>query len=137
MNITEICIKKPVFAWMIMASTVLFGLVAASRIGISQFPDVDFPTITVSVNWEGASPEVMEQDVVEVIEEAVTQVQGIKSINSTSRQGSANITIELELSRDVDAAMQDVQAKVSGARRQLPRDIDEPTISKSNPEDQP
>jgi multidrug efflux pump len=137
MNITEICIKKPVFAWMIMASTVLFGLVAASRIGISQFPDVDFPTITVSVSWEGASPEAMEQDVVEVIEEAVTQAQGIKSINSTSRQGSANITIELELSRDVDAAMQDVQAKVSGARRQLPRDIDEPQISKSNPEDQP
>lgn len=137
MNITDVCIRKPVFAWMIMASTVLFGLVAASRIGISQFPDVDFPTITVSVNWEGASPESMEQDVVEVIEEAVTQVQGIKAINSTSRQGSASITIELELSRDVDAAMQDVQAKVSAARRSLPRDIDEPTISKTNPEDQP
>ncbi len=137
MNITEICIKKPVLAWMIMASTVLFGLVAASRIGISQFPDVDFPTITVSVSWEGASPEAMEQDVVEVIEESVTQVQGIKSITSTSRQGSANITIELELSRDVDLAMQDVQAKVSAVRRNLPRDVDEPTISKNNPEDQP
>ncbi len=71
MNITEICIRKPVLAWMIMAATIVFGLVAASRIGVSQFPDVDFPTISVSVNWEGASPEAVEQDVVEIIEEAL------------------------------------------------------------------
>lgn len=137
MNITEICIRKPVLAWMIMAATIVFGLVAASRIGVSQFPDVDFPTISVSVNWEGASPEAVEQDVVEIIEEAVTQVQGIKSVTSTARQGSANITIELELSRNVDAALQDVQTKIAQSRRRLPRDIDEPTVSKTNPEDQP
>ena len=74
MKITEACIQKPVFAWMLMAGTVLFGLVAASRIGISQMPDVDFPTINVSVNWEGAAPEVIENDVLQPLEEALVQV---------------------------------------------------------------
>jgi hydrophobe/amphiphile efflux-1 (HAE1) family protein len=137
MNLTEVCIKKPVFAWMLMAGTVLFGLVAASRIGISQFPDVDFPTITVNVTWEGAAPEVIENDVVETLEEALVQVEGVKSITSTSRQGSAAVTVELDISRDVDLALQDVQTKVSQAQQRLPRDIDPPVISKTNPEDNP
>jgi hydrophobe/amphiphile efflux-1 (HAE1) family protein len=137
MNITEVCIKKPVFAWMLMAATIVFGLVAGSRIGISQFPDVDFPTINVSANWEGAAPEVIENDVVEVLEEALVQVEGVRSITSSSRQGSANITLELDISRNVDLALQDVQTKVSQAQRRLPRDMDPPTIAKTNPEDQP
>jgi hydrophobe/amphiphile efflux-1 (HAE1) family protein len=137
MNLTEVCVKKPVLAWMLMAATVVFGIVAASRIGISQFPDVDFPNISVSVSWPGAAPEVVENDIVEVLEESLSQVEGVRSLTSNSRMGSANITVEMELSRDVDVAMQDVQAKVSQAQRSLPRDIDPPTISKSNPEDQP
>ncbi len=137
MNITEACIKKPVLAWMIMAATIVFGLVAAQRIGISQFPDVDFPTINISVTWEGANPEAVESDVLEFIEEAVTQVEGVTAINSTARQGGGNITVELDLSRNVDLALQDVQTKVSQVQRRLPLDIDPPIISKSNPEDQP
>jgi hydrophobe/amphiphile efflux-1 (HAE1) family protein len=137
MSITEACIKKPVFAWMLMAATILFGLVAAQRIGISQFPDVDFPTINISVSWEGASPEAVESDLVEPLEEAVTQVEGVKSITSTARQGGGSITVELDLSRNVDLALQDVQTKVSQAQRLLPRDADPPVISKQNPEDQP
>ena len=137
MNLTEICIKKPVFAWMLMAATLVFGGVAATRIGISQFPDVDFPTLSINVTWEGASPEVVEHDVIEILEEAVIQVEGVRSITSSSRQGGGNITLELDLSRNVDVAMQDVQANVSQAQRRLPRDIDPPVISKTNPEDQP
>lgn len=137
MNLTDICIKKPVLAWMLMLATILFGVVAAQRIGISQFPDVDFPTISVSVTREGAAPEVIENDVVEVLEEALVQVEGVKSITSTSRQGSASITVELDLSRNVDLALQDVTTKVSQAQRRLPSDIDPPVISKTNPEDQP
>jgi len=137
MNITEACIKKPVFAWMLMAATIVFGLVAAQRIGISQFPDVDFPTINISVTWEGASPESVESDVVEPIEEAVMQVEGVKSITSNARQGSGSITVELDLSRNVDLALQDVQTKVSQAQRRLPNDVDPPVVSKTNPEDQP
>lgn len=137
MNLTEVCVRKPVLAWMLMAATVVFGIVAASRIGISQFPDVDFPNISVGVGWPGAAPEVVENDIVEVLEEALSGVEGVRSLTSYSRQGSASVTVEMELSRNVDVAMQDVQAKVSQAQRQLPRDIDPPTVSKSNPEDQP
>ncbi|HYN40706.1 MAG TPA: efflux RND transporter permease subunit, partial [Thermoanaerobaculia bacterium] len=137
MNITEVCIRKPVLAWMLMAATIVFGGVALSRIGISQFPDVDFPTINVSVNWEGAAPEVIEHDVVEPLEEAVMQVEGVKSLTSSSRQGTASITVELDISRNVDLALQDVQTKVAQAQNRLPRDIDPPVISKTNPEDNP
>ncbi len=137
MKITEVCIEKPVFAWMIMAATVVFGGVAASRIGISQFPDVDFPTINVGVSWEGAAPEVVEHDIVEPLEEAAMQVEGVRTITSTSRQGSGNVTIELDLARNVDLALQDVQTRVAQAQRRLPRDIEPPVVSKSNPEDQP
>ena len=137
MNITEVCVRKPVLAWMLMAATIVFGLVAGARIGISQFPDVDFPTINVSVAWEGAAPEVVENDVVDVLEEALVQVEGVKSLTSSSRQGSASVTVELDISRNVDLALQDVQTKVSQAQRRLPRDIDPPVISKTNPEDQP
>ncbi|MDI1432961.1 efflux RND transporter permease subunit [Polyangium sorediatum] len=137
MSLTEACLRKPVLAWMMMAATIVFGIVAATRIGISQFPDVDFPTINVNVTWEGAAPEAVEHDIVEQIEESVVQVEGVKSLTSSSRQGGASITVELDLSRNVDSALQDVQAKVSQAQSRLPRDIDPPVISKSNPEDQP
>lgn len=137
MKLTDACIKNPVFAWMLMAATIVFGAVAATRIGISQFPDVDYPTISVSVSYEGASPEIVENDVVEPLEEALVQVEGIKSLNSSSRLGGGSISLEFDISRDIDIALQDVQAKISQAQRALPRDVDPPIISKSNPEDQP
>ncbi len=137
MKITEACIKNPVFAWMLMLATVVFGGVAATRIGISQFPDVDFPTISVSAAWEGAAPEIIEHDVVEPIEEALMQVEGVRNITSTSRQGSGNVTVELDLARNVDLALQDVQTRVAQVQRRLPRDIEPPVVSKTNPEDQP
>ena len=137
MKITEVCIERPVFAWMLMLATILFGGVAATRVGISQFPDVDFPTISVSVAWEGAAPEVVEHDIIEPLEEAVMQVEGVKNVTSNSRQGGGNVTVELDLSRDVDLALQDVQTKVAQAQRRLPREIEPPIVSKSNPEDQP
>jgi multidrug efflux pump len=136
-NITEVCIRRPVLAWMIMLATIVFGVVAVQRIGVSQMPDVDFPTISVSVTREGAAPEVIENDVVEVLEDALSQVEGVKSLTSTSRQGSAQITVELDIARNVDLALQDVQTRVSQAQRNLPRDLDPPVISKTNPEDQP
>jgi hydrophobe/amphiphile efflux-1 (HAE1) family protein len=137
MNLTDVCIRRPVLAWMLIAATVLFGIVAARRIGISQFPDVDFPTITASVSWEGAAPEVVESEIVEILEEALVQVEGVRSITSSSRQGSANVTVELNLERNVDLALQDVQTRIAQAQNRLPRDVDPPTVSKTNPEDQP
>ena len=137
MSLTEASVRRPVLAWMLMAAVVFVGAVAATRIGISQYPDVDFPTISVSANWDGAAPAVVEGDVSTILEEALVQVEGIKSIVSTSRQGSASLTLELDLGRNVDTALQDVQTKVAQAQRRLPFDVDPPVISKSNPEDQP
>ena len=74
MSITEVCVRRPVLAWMIMAATIVFGVVAAQRIGVSQMPDVDFPTVSVNVTWEGAAPEVIENDVVQVLESIFTEL---------------------------------------------------------------
>jgi len=137
MSLTSVCVRRPVFAWMLIAATTVFGLVAGRRIGISQFPDVDFPTINVSVNWEGAAPEAVESEILEPLEEALVQVEGVGSITSSARQGSASLTVELSLKRDVDLALQDVQTRIAQAQRQLPRDMDPPVVSKTNPEDQP
>ncbi len=137
MNITDVSIRNPVFAWMMMASTVLFGIVAVSRIGISQYPDVDYPNISVSLSWPGAAPSEVEREIIEPLEQAMSQVEGIQEISSTARQGSARITALFDISRNVDLALQDVQAKVAQAQRQLPRDVPAATVSKSNPDDTP
>lgn len=137
MRLSDISIKNPVFAWMLMFGLMIFGLISFSRMGVSQLPDVDFPTVNVSVTMDGAAPEVMETQVVDVIESALMTVEGITTISSSSKTGSASITVEFDLDRNIDLALQDVQAKVSGAQRLLPDDVDPPTISKTNPDDQP
>jgi hydrophobe/amphiphile efflux-1 (HAE1) family protein len=143
-TLADISIRNHVLAWMLMAALILFGLICftgfrgvVKGLGISQNPDVDFPIVNVSVGYEGASPEVMETDIVDPIEDAVTSVEGVKQISSTSRQGNANITVEFEISRNIDAALQDVQTRVAQAGRRLPREIDPPVITKNNPEDSP
>ncbi|MEW6364220.1 MAG: efflux RND transporter permease subunit [Acidobacteriota bacterium] len=144
MTLADISIRNHVFAWILMFALMGFGLLCYTGfgdvfrgLGISQNPDVDFPIVSVSVTWEGASPEIMETDVVDVLEDSVTTAEGVKEISSTARQGQASVTIEFDLGRDIDAALQDVQTKVSQAARHLPREIDPPTITKTNPEDQP
>lgn len=137
MRLSDISIKNPVFAWMLMFGLMIFGLISFSRMGVSQMPDVDFPTVTVNVTLSGAAPEVMETQVVDVIESALMTVEGIQSIKSNSKTGSASVTVEFDLDRNIDLALQDVQAKVAGAQRLLPDDVDPPTISKTNPDDQP
>src|SRR5450631_1614462 len=111
MTLSDTAIKNPVFAWMLMAGLIIFGAIGFSRLGRSQLPDVDFPFVTITVTWEGASPEVMETEVTDVIEDAITQVQGVKQITSTSRQGNATITVEFELNRDLDVALQETESK--------------------------
>src|SRR5262249_31352551 len=130
-------IRNPVFAWMLMLGLILFGAISFSRMGISEMPDVDFPVVNVSVTYEGAAPEIMESDVVDIIEDAVLSIQGIRTISSSSRQEQADITIEFELSRDIDAALQEVQTKIAQAQQRLPKEIDPPIVTKTNPEDQP
>src|SRR5512139_3149589 len=144
MTLADISIRNHVFAWILMFALIGFGLLCFTGfgtvfrgLGVSQNPDVDFPVVNISISWEGASPEIMETDVVDLVEDAVTSVEGVKEISPSPRQGSANVTVEFELERDIDIAMQDVQSKLSQLQRNLPRDIDPPIVSKTNPEDEP
>ena len=137
MSLSEIAIRRPVFAWMFMSALIIFGGISFTRMGISSLPDVDFPVITISLNLTGAAPEVMETDVVDIIENSVMAIQGVRKVSSTSKNTAATVTVELELTRNIDLAMQDVQAKVAEAQRKLPREMDPPVITKTNPEDQP
>ena len=137
MNLSEVSIKNPVFAWMLMIGLMFFGFISFQGMGVGQMPDVDFPVLSINVGWEGAAPEVLESDVVDIIEDAVMGVQGIRNISSSTKQGISQITLEFELERDIDIALQEVQSKLSEVQRRLPTDIDPPVISKVNPEDQP
>ncbi len=143
-TLADISIRNHVFAWILMFALIGFGTLTYTGagstlrgLGISQNPDVDFPVVNVSLTYEGASPEIMETDVVDFIEDAVVAVEGVREISSTSRQGQASVTIEFELNRPIDAALQDVQTRVAQAARRLPRELDPPIITKTNPEDQP
>jgi hydrophobe/amphiphile efflux-1 (HAE1) family protein len=105
--------------------------------GVSQNPDIDFPNVNISITWEGAAPEVMETEVVDVVEESLMTVEGVKKITSSVKFGSANITAEFNLDKEIDVAVQEVQTKIAQAQRNLPTGVDPAVISKVNPEDQP
>jgi multidrug efflux pump len=136
-NLTEICLKNQVFAWMLMCATILFGIIAVTRIGVSQFPDVDNPTVSVSISWPGAAPEDVETGIINPIEDAMSQVSGVLTLSSSARTGSARVTATFDLSRNIDLALQDTQAKIAQTQRSLPTSSQAPTVSKSNPDDQP
>jgi HAE1 family hydrophobic/amphiphilic exporter-1 len=144
MTLADISIRNHVFAWILMFALIGFGILCFTGVGtvfkglgVSQNPDVDFPIVNIMMTWEGASPEIMETDVVDLVEDAVTSVEGVKEISSSSRLGSANVTIEFELERNIDVALQDVQSKLSQLQHHLPVGMDPPTVGKTNPEDEP
>ena len=137
MTLSDISIKNPVFAWMLMAALIVFGSISFQRMGVSQMPDADFPVVSVALTWEGAAPEVMETDVVDIVEDAITSIQGVRDISSSVRQGQATITIEFDLGRNIDVALQEVQTKIAQAQLRLPRELDPPVVLKVNPQDQP
>lgn len=137
MSLSDISIRKPVFAWMLMAAMIIFGFLQMRKMGVSQMPDVDFPVVNISVTYEGAAPEVMELDVIDAIESAVLSVEGVKTITSTAKLGSANISVEFNLDKNIDVAVSEIEAKINQAQRLLPDDIDPPTIQKVNPDDRP
>jgi hydrophobe/amphiphile efflux-1 (HAE1) family protein len=137
MNISELSIRKPVLAWMLMSALIVFGGISFMRMGISQLPDVDYPVVSVNVRLDGAAPEVIETSVVDIIENAVMSIEGVRNVTSNSEDSTGTVTIEFDLNRNIDIAVQDVQAKISSVLGRLPKEITLPTIRKTNPEDQP
>src|SRR5271163_1090001 len=134
-SLADVSIRRPVFAWMVMAALIVFGAVGLSRLGVSEQPDVDFPVLTINATWSGSAPEVMETEIVDKIEEQVVSTQGVRDVTSQIQQGQASITLEFEIDRNIDAALTEVQSKLSNVT--LPIGADSPTIVKTNPEDQP
>ena len=122
---------------MLILSLVVFGLLGYSRLGVDQYPKMEYPVVTVSAQLEGANPEVMEEDVTDVLEEYLNAIAGVRSLRSTTTQGGTRVVVEFELGRDIEVAAQDVRDKVARARYELPRDLEPPVVDKVNPTDHP
>ncbi len=129
-TLARICVQRPVFATVLSLTLVVVGLVAYSGLGVDRLPKIDFPRVSVSVSLPGASPQEIESDVTDKIERRVNTVSGIEILTSTSSDGQCVVSMQFELSKDVDVAAEEVRAKVALARRQLPPDVLEPVVSK-------
>ncbi len=133
----DLAVRRIVFTVMLMAALVVFGLLGLRELGISRYPEVEFPRVEVRTELSGADPDIIEADVTDVLEESFNTVSGIRSMSSRSVMGRSSISVEFDLERDIDMAAQDMREKISGVRRQLPDDIDEPSVSKVNPNTRP
>ncbi len=137
MFLSDVSIKRPVFATMMMVALVVLGVVSYGRLAVDEYPDVTYPIVIAQTSYPGASPEVMMREVSKPIEEALNTVQGLREITSTSFEGSSLVRVQLELDVNVMEAQQDVQAKVARIRRQLPPNIDDPIILRFDPNERP
>jgi len=136
MSLSDISIQRPVFTWVLMFGLILFGVLGYTRLGVDQFPDMEFPMVAVMATLEGASAEGIEEDVTDVLEDQLNSIAGVRSLRSTSSSRAAMVLIEFQLGTDIDVAVQDVRDKVGRARRMLPPDVEPPVIMKMDPGDQ-
>src|SRR6476620_5205945 len=137
MNFTGVFIRRPVMTTLLMAAILVFGIASYRKLTVSDLPAVDYPTINVSANLPGASPETMAATVATPLEKAFTAIAGIDEITSSSRLGGTNITLQFALDRDVEAAAQDVNAAIGKTLPYLPSTILPPSYRKQNPSAMP
>src|SRR5881392_923976 len=137
-GISELFIHRPITTTLVMVGIVLFGLIGYRVLPVSDLPTVDYPTISVNASLPGANPETMASSVATPLERQFSGIAGIDSINSSNSQGSTSITLQFNLSRNIDAAAQDVQTAISASLPQLPSGMpNPPSLRKSNPSDSP
>ena len=137
MNISELSIRRPVLATVLTLIIIIFGVIGYTSLGVREYPSVDNPIISVNCTYPGANADVIENQITEPLEQNINGIPGIRSLSSVSSQGSSRITVEFELSVDLETAANDVRDKVSRAQRFLPRDCDPPTVSKADADAQP
>jgi multidrug efflux pump len=137
MTLSELSINRPVLATVMVLVIIIFGVIGYNSLAVREYPNVDNPIITVSVTYPGANAEVIENQITEPLEQNINGIPGIRSLMSQSSQGSARITVEFELSVDMETAANDVRDKVSRAQRYLPRDADPPTVAKADADADP
>src|SRR3954470_24922276 len=133
MNISELSLKRPVLATVLNLAIILFGVVGFTFLAVRDYPAIDPPIISVNTNYTGANADIIESQITEPIEKQINGIPGIRTITSSSSQGSSNITVEFNLGVDLEAAASDVRDKVSQASRSLPQDIDAaPVVTKAD-----
>lgn len=137
MNISELSIRRPVLATVMTVIILLFGIIGYFYLGVREYPSVDNPIISVTCSYAGANADVIENQITEPLEQNINGIPGIRSLTSVSQQGQSRITVEFELSVDLETAANDVRDKVSRAQRYLPRDCDPPTVSKADADASP
>src|ERR1041385_3415748 len=137
MTISELCVRRPVFAVMMIGFLLVLGIFSFRELGVDLFPKADPATVNVSVRLAGATPEEVVTQLVLPLEEAVSSVAGLDELQSTASEGGASLTCTFTLERDIEAAAQDIREKVSAATRRLPSGIDPPVITKADPDADP
>ncbi|HEV8433754.1 MAG TPA: efflux RND transporter permease subunit, partial [Thermoanaerobaculia bacterium] len=136
-KLSEICVRRPIFATVLILSLVVVGYFAYLQLGVDRFPKVDFPTIVISTTLTGAAPEEIETDISDKIEEAVNTISGIDQLQSISSEGVSQVTVQFVLEKDSDVAAQEVRDRVNTILRDLPKDADPPIIQKFDPDSIP
>lgn len=137
MSLSSFSIKRPVFAWTLMFGLIFFGSLSFQNIGINENPDVDFPSLRIRYTYEGATPEVIEKDVIEPVESVLVAMEGIRNLTSSAQRGSASIQLEFNIDKNIDFALQEVQSLLGRAQRSLPENLEPPVVSKSTTTDDP
>ena len=131
--LAELCVKRPVFAWVLILSLTVVGLFAFGRLGVDRFPNVDIPSISVTTRLPGAAPEQVETEITDKIEEAVNTISGIDTLSSTSSEGISQVMVAFTLEKNADIAAQEVRDRVNRILPQLPRTVMQPTVEKRDP----
>src|SRR5512132_4376244 len=137
MQLTEICIKRPVFATVLSLVILLIGMISYTRLSVREYPRIDEPVVSVSTTYRGASAEVVESQVTKPLEDSLAGIEGVELMTSQSRSETSRINVRFSLKRDPDSAAADVRDKVARARGKLPDTIDEPIIAKVEADSQP
>jgi hydrophobe/amphiphile efflux-1 (HAE1) family protein len=136
-TLSDLSIERPVLTWMMILALIVFGVLGYNRLGMDQFPSMDLPVLSVIATLEGADPEGMEEDVTDVLEEQLGTIAGVRSITSTTFPGATQIAVEFQLGTDLDIAAQKVRDKIASVRRELPAEMDPPTVMDFDFNDQP
>ena len=137
MKLSEISIERPVLATVMSLAIILFGVISFTRLPVREYPDVDPPIVSIQTFYRGASPNVVETEITDVLEEQLATLEGVKTIESSSREQGSSISVEFELSRDIEEATNDVRDRVSRVRGQLPSEADDPIVAKVDVNAQP
>ncbi len=136
-SLSETSIKRPVLAIVMSLVVILFGWIGFTRLGVREFPSIDIPVVNVMTSYPGANAEIIESQITEPLEESINGIAGIRTLSSSSRDGRSNITVEFELSVDIENAANDVRDRVSRAMAILPKDVDPPVIAKQDADGNP